>query len=145
MKMKRGSTGVPEQDMENRQALLEGSLEQVFNTYDNALDEEVADPVVFLLDCEDEIGGPMAVDWVGESELRAAIAENRSAAQREEITTTLGVAFAFDECRDAITESFPYLLPSFETAPTSGFLAVVVASGGAATFTVPFSARPEDE
>lgn len=139
----RGSTGDPEQDMELRQALGDSSLPQLFEAFDLGLEEGLADPVVLLMDCEDEIGSRFARGWVGDSAVDAALKEQRPSAGEEPITITLALALDFTECQTEIPQYLPYLAETFqEPPPLEGFLAVVITSGGAATFTVPFAARP---
>jgi hypothetical protein len=113
-------------------------LAQLFELYDDAVEEQIADPVVVLIDCEDAIGSEIARAWVGDEAVDNAIAEGAGAEQ----TTTLAHAFSFAECQEEIPQTFPYLLGTFEQdPPRDGFLAVVIASGGACTFTVPHVAR----
>jgi hypothetical protein len=108
------------------------------------------DPVVFLVDCEDEIGGPMARGWEGDDAVDAAIMENAADAEErtadnERCITALARAFSLADCRREVPGVFPYLAPTFKSPPPAeGFLAVVVTAGGAASFTVPHSARPEE-
>lgn len=141
----RGSTGDLEQDMEHRQSLLEGSLPQVFRAFDEGLEAGIEDPVVFLVDCQDEIGSPFARAWVGDQDVDEALREQAIGAQAPDVTVTLALAFDFEECQEEIPQYFPYLGATFdEPPPLDGFLAVVVSSGGAGTFTVPFDVRPAE-
>jgi len=48
-----------------QQELLESCLELVFDAFDEAVAEKMVDPVIFLLDCEDEIGEEIAGAWLG--------------------------------------------------------------------------------
>lgn len=142
-----GSSGDEAEDMAAKEALIESSLAQVFAEYDFATKRKLRDPVVFLVDCEDAVGGPMARGWEGDEAVDAAIQENREAADEtsdaERCITTLARAFKLADCRREIPQYFPELMPTFENPPPAdGFLAVVVTAGGAATFTVPHSARP---
>ena len=144
----RGSTGDEEQDMLGREALIEDSLAQVFEAYDHARRDGIKDPVVLLLDCEDEIGSPIARAWDGDDAVDAAIMANadRDGGDDDDaaITTTLARAESFKRCRREVPKVFPYLAGTFEQPPPErGFVTVVVAFGGAATFIVPLDARPE--
>jgi len=140
----RGSTGDLERDMEHRHTLLESSLPQLFRAFDEGLDVGIEDPVVFLIDCEDEVGSPCARAWVGDQEVDEALRQQAHATDDADVTVTLAMAFDFEECQEDIPQFFPYLAATFaEPPPLDGFLAVVVSAGGAGTFTVPFDARPE--
>ncbi len=148
----RGSTGDEEQDMLGREALIEDSLLQVFEAYDLARRDGIKHPVVLLLDCEDEIGSQIARAWDGDDAVDAAIMANavRDDAGADDdnaaaaITTTLARWESFKRCRREVPKVFPYLAGTFEQPPPlDGFVAVVVACGGAATFILPLDARPE--
>lgn len=151
-----GSSGDDAKDMEAKETLIESSLAQVFAEYDYAKKRRMRDPVVFLVDCEDEIGGPMARGWEGDEVVDAAIEESvedadddddsddaeKQVADDERCITALARAFSREDCRREMPQFFPDLMPTFESPyPQDGFLAVVVTAGGAATFTVPHSAR----
>ena len=132
-----------EETLEAQQLLLESSLKLAFGAYDEALAAGLRDPVVFLLDCEDAIGGEIARSWLGEETVADAI-NDRAASANEELaeTTVFAHAFPFAQCRTEIPAVFPYLSPALETPPVDGFLAIAVTSGGASALTVPFTARP---
>ncbi len=126
------------------QSLLETSLGLVFEEHDRARESGLDTPVVFLLDCEDELGGEIACAWHGSEAVSDAIAIERSQRSDDDATTVLATAVSLDDCRREVPRVFPYLADSFhQPPPDDGFLAVVVAQGGATTFTVPLSARPE--
>ncbi len=127
--------------MDVRQDLLETSLAQVFNAHDAALADGVDEPVVLLLDCEDEIGAPMARQWEGD----AAVDEALRKFARKQLVTTLARAFPFADCQQELSAAFPYLAGSFQSPPTEGFLAIVIAAGGGGSFVVPYDAAPDDE
>lgn len=124
--------------LEAQQLLLESSLELAFSAYDEALAAKLRDPVVFLLDCEDAIGGEIARSWLGEETVADAIADRDDGAE----TTVFAHAFPFVQCRTEVPAVFPYLSPALKTPPVDGFLAIAVTCGGASALTVPFSARP---
>jgi len=121
--------------MQRRQELADSRLEQIFSEHDGALDHGVVEPVVFLIDCEDEIGSEIARQWAGDEAVDRALAEHRWS------VTTLASAVSFAECREEVPQLFPYLADSFDHPPEEGFLAIVIASGGAASFVVPFDAQ----
>lgn len=127
--------------LEAQQMLLESSLEEVFRTFDTVR-ETMSDPVVFLLDCEDAVGGEIARSWLGDDTVDGAIAEKKVA---DTFSTTVFVsAFPFAKCRTEVPAVFDYLGPVFASDPPSdGFLAIAVTSGGASALTVPFEARDE--
>ena len=127
--------------LEAQQMLLESSLELAFDAYDEALRGKLRDPVVFLLDCEDEIGGEIARSWLGVETINDAIAD-RAVEDDETETTVFAHAFPFAKCRTEVPAVFPYLEPALKSPPTDGFLAISVTCGGASALTVPFDARP---
>jgi hypothetical protein len=131
----------PQASLEEQQLLLETSLGLVFNAYDEAVARKVRDPVIFLLDCEDEIGGEIARSWLGEETVADAIAD-RGATEEEAETTVFAHAFPFSKCQTEVPAVFPYLRPALDKPPADGFLAISVTSGGASALTVPFDARP---
>lgn len=136
--MEEGAEG--EAALEAQQMLLESSLELAFQTYD-AVREKMRDPVVFLLDCEDAVGGEIARSWLGDDTVDEAIAAQRSDGDSDKTTIFL-CAFPYLKCRSEVPAVFAYLAPVFEgNAPTDGFLAIAVTSGGASALTVPFDAR----
>jgi hypothetical protein len=131
--------GEIEEALEAQQLLLESSLELAFSAYDEALKSKMRDPVVFLLDCEDAIGGEIARSWLGEEAVADAIADHDDEVTE---TTVFAHAFPFAQCRTEVPAVFPYLRPVLEAPPVDGFLSISVTSGGASALTVPFTARP---
>lgn len=136
-----------EASQDAQEQLLEDSLPVVFQAYDDARQRRIKDPVVFLLDCEDEIGGQIARSWVGDEAVDDAIAEQQSETSdpsETSRTTVFAVAFPFRQCRSEVPAVFPYLQPAFdESPPAEGFYAISVTAGGASIFTAPLSARPK--
>ncbi len=127
--------------LESQQALLETSLPVAFSAYDEACREGMAVPVVFLLDCEDAIGGEIARSWLGAEIVDTAI-EHQHLQEEGQETTVFAYAFPLARCREEVPKVFPYLQPVFEEAlPEDSFLAIAVTSGGASALTVPFAAR----
>lgn len=127
---------------EIQQELLESCLELVFDAYDEAIDEKMVEPVMFVIDCEDEMGEQIANAWLGESAVRDAVAEQKLADPGNDLTTVFARAYPFAESRREVPAVFDYLAPVFEQElPSDGFLAIAVTAGGAAAFTVPLSAR----
>ncbi|QDS99726.1 hypothetical protein [Adhaeretor mobilis] len=130
-----------------QQDLLEDSLELAFAEYDAALEQGVVQPVLLLIDCEDEIGRPIVSGWLGGSVVEDAIAEQQASreAAGEDSTTVFATAVSHEEARQRIPELFPYLSAVFELEDSeNGFLAISVTAGGACALTVPFEARPSD-
>lgn len=128
--------------LEEQQHLLESTLPIVFEAYDDALSRQVSDPVVILLDCEDEIGSEIARSWLGDEAVDDAIAAQAATDPEGEATTVFAFAYPLAECRQEIPPVFPYLAPALQEAPAGGFLAVSVTSGGASVLIVPLDARP---
>ncbi|MEN1681727.1 MAG: hypothetical protein AAGJ46_19260 [Planctomycetota bacterium] len=135
--------------LEAQQALVEESLGEVFRAYDDASGEGVSHPVVFLLDCEDEIGASIARAWLGDETVDDAIAVELTAAEEaglgaEERTTAFAAALPFDLASDAAVQLFPYLGEAFQSAhPADGVLVISVTAGGASVLTAPWDARPD--
>jgi hypothetical protein len=129
----------PEDDaaLETQQWLLETSLPLAFSAYDEALAAKMRDPVVFVLDCEDSVGGEIARSWLGDEAVDDAIADR----DEDSETTVFAYAFPLAKCRAEVPAVFPYLKPVFDTLPVDGFLAISVTAGGASALTVPFEAR----
>ena len=127
--------------LEAQQWLLESSLELAFETYDEAVRDKQRDPVVFVLDCEDSIGGEIARGWLGEEVVADAISD-RALDDQESETTVFAHAFPLAKCRTEVPSVFPYLAGVFDVVPVDGFLAISVTAGGASALTVPFDARP---
>jgi len=129
--------------LHGQQELLENSLPAAFSAFDLAQGEGMAEPVVFLLDCEDEMGGEIARSWLGSEAVEDAIEQRvLQEAEKEGETTVFAYAFPLAKCREEVPAIFPYLEPVFrEALPSESFLVIVVSCGGASALTVPFSAR----
>jgi len=127
--------------LEQQQSLAESSLALLFETYDAAVKGKLDQPVVILLDCEDEIGGEIARAWLGDDAVDDAIANN-TAENQDSDATTYARAEPWSVCRREVAEMFEYLAPVFEQSPPEdGFLVVSVTAGGASALTVPMDAR----
>ncbi len=116
--------------LDAQQELLESSLPLVFEAYDDAVKRNVKDPVVLLLDCEDDLGGEIARSWLGDETVEDAIFHEEAQRQSDEETTVFAIAFSLAECRREIPPVFPYLEPAL-VRPASGFLAVSITPRGA--------------
>ncbi len=131
--------------LQRQQDLLENSLPAAFSAFDAAIKQGMPTPVVFLLDCEDKIGGEIARSWLGDQVVNDAIEQQQLQDADEELdnaTTVFAYAFPFEQCRAEVPSIFPYLAPIFASKlPTDGFLAIAVTAGGASALTVPMSAR----
>jgi hypothetical protein len=129
--------------LEAQQMLLETSLPLAFEAYDDAIKRKLKDPVVLLLDCEDQIGGEIARTWLGDEAVEDAIAHNAASDPSADETTVFAYAFSLEECRREIPPVFPYLAPALNGPPDPrGFWAISVTAGGASILTVPQDARP---
>ncbi len=132
-----------EEALEAQQTLLETSLPLAFETYDDAVSRNVKDPVVLVLDCEDEIGGEIARSWLGDEAVDDAISDQAASDLAGDTTTVFAYAFSLEECRREVPPVFPYLAPALEApAASGGYWAIAVTSGGASLLTVPLDARP---
>lgn len=130
----------PDDPLEAQQSLVESSLPLVFQTYDEALAEGQTQPIVVLLDCEDELGGEIARGWLGEEAVNDAVAM-RHADDASADTTVFARAAPLAACRGELAEAFPYLAPALVSAPDDGVLVIGVTAGGASALTAPFGAR----
>lgn len=127
-----------------QQELLESCLEITFDAYDEAIRDRMVEPVVFVIDCEDDIGEEIANAWLGEENVRNAVAEQKLEQPDEELTTVFAQAFPMAESRREVPAVFDYLAPVFQTdLPADSFLAIAITAGGASAFTVPLSAREQ--
>jgi hypothetical protein len=132
-----------EESLEAQQTLLETSLPLAFETYDDAVSRNVKNPVVLVLDCEDEIGGEIARGWLGDEAVDDAISHHAASDPSDDATTVFAYAFSLEECRREVPPVFPYLAPALEAPPApGGFWAIAITSGGASLLTVPLDARP---
>lgn len=134
-----------EASLEAQQLLVESSLPLIFETYDEAVKQGDADPVVLLVDCEDELGSQFACGWLDEETVNDAIAFQQAEEEDgdpESQTTVFARAIAWKLCRAELAEAFPYLAEVFaDVPPTDGVLVIGVTAGGASALTAPFTAR----
>jgi hypothetical protein len=136
-----GNSSAEDEALEAQQWLLESSLPLAFEAYDDAVAAKLRDPVVFILDCEDAVGGEIARSWLGEQVIADAIAD-RALEEEQSETTVFAHAFPLAKCRTEVPAVFPYLEGVFQRPPVDGFLAISVTAGGASALTVPFESRP---
>ncbi|MCC6492163.1 MAG: hypothetical protein IT424_03990 [Pirellulales bacterium] len=130
-----------EEALEAQQWLLESSLPLVFEAYDDAIGRQVLEPVVLLVDCEDEIGGEIARGWLGDEAVEDAILAQSAEQAALDQTTVFAIAHSLAECQQEIPGVFPYLAAALRP-PAQGFLALSVTAGGASVLIVPPEARP---
>jgi hypothetical protein len=134
--------------LDQMEQLVESSLPLVFSTYDDALRDRVREPVVLLIDCEDDVGREIAEAWLGgEAVDDAIVAVHAQAAEGpdadEPLTTVFARPMPLAACRKEIPPVFPYLRESFDRPPAEAVLVVAVTAGGAGTFSVPHASRPD--
>ena len=142
-----GSTGNAEHDMDGREALLEASLDNLFDAFDIATSEGVNEPVLILIDCEDVIGAPIARKWEGGDAVDAAIMSNamgnETSEHEERATTVLIKTVPLFDNQQELSQLFPYLADALASGPVvDGFYVLVISFGGAGIFTVPMATRP---
>lgn len=132
--------------LEEQQALAESSLELVFETYDLAIAEKLRQPIVVLVDCEDDLGAQFARAWMGDDAVDNAIAHARLEEPNSENpveTTVFARPVTWADAKRELPTAFPYLAELFETNyPTDGIFLVTIAAGGACALTAPWDARP---
>ncbi len=140
-----GSTGDTEQDMFGRESMVESCLDQIFAAYDLGIDENIVEPVIFLVDCEDVVGAAVARGWEGDDAVDAAIMANTESDSREDdIPTTIltRAASLVDSCIE-VPRWFPYLEETLSHgSPCEAFYVIAITFGGAGAFSVPRAARP---
>ena len=140
-----GSTGDTEQDMCGREAMVESCLDRIFAAYDFGIEEKIVDPVIFLVDCEDVVGGAVARGWEGDDAVDAAIMANAESDSLEGKlpTTILTTAVSFVDSCTEVPRWFPYLEETLSQGPPcDAFYVIAITFGGAGVFSVPLSARP---
>ncbi len=130
------------QALEQQQDLVEANLPTVFTAYDEAKSEGVIEPLILLVDCEDDLGGQIARDWLGDEQVDNAIAIENQSKENESLTTIFALPTEWHESREELSESFPYLAEFFEGEyPQDGLLVLSITAGGASGLGVPFDAR----
>ena len=130
------------QALEQQQDLVEANLPTVFTAYDEAKSEGVNEPLILLVDCEDDLGGQIARGWLGDEQVDNAIAIENQSKENESLTTIFALPTEWQESREELSESFPYLAEFFEGEyPQDGLLVLSITAGGASGLGVPFDAR----
>lgn len=129
--------------LEAQQWLLENSLHAAVAAYREGLHQGLTNPVVYLVDCEDFVGGPIVRTWLGDEAVDEAIADQRYENDDEEETTVFAWAFSWEEALVETPRMFPYLREVFSHPPRDGFLAISVTAGGASALSVPSSVFDE--
>lgn len=125
--------------LDEQQAMVESALELVFQTYDDGVAEGMQQPVVWLLDCEDPIGGQIARGWLGDEAVDDALA-----AAEDEDATLFARPVSWEVSKAETPSVFPYLADAFETPPTDGLMVIGVTAGGASAIIAPLAARPTE-
>lgn len=124
------------------EAMIESSLSLLFATYDEATKDGVGEPVLFLIDCEDSIGGEIARAWAGGDAVDDAVYLEQSERVEGNATTVFARALPLSDCRKEVPVVFPYLADVLAGAPVAdGMFVIVVTDGGAAAFSVPLDLR----
>lgn len=137
LKPTRGSTGDYEMDSVGKLAFLKAYWKQVKAAHNWALTQNMRDPVVFLVDCEDDVGGRLARAWLGAAAVEAQIAA-RKRGERPGLTVVLARPVPFEEAQTIIQFDFPYLNEIAPEQPGTHEIAVVVVGlGGAASLFIP--------
>lgn len=129
--------------LDAHQLLVESALPLIFETYDEAIADEAVNPLVILVDCEDELGGQIARGWLGDETIDDAIAAEAPDDDSEEPQTTVFArAISWQEAQPDLAEAFPYIAPALDEGPPSdGVFVVGITAGGASAFTAPWDAR----
>ena len=130
------------QALEQQQDLVEANLPTVFAAYDEAQSEGINQPLILLVDCEDELGGQIARGWLGDEQVDNAIAIENQSEENESLTTLFALPIEWQESREELSNSFPYLSNFFgANYPQNGLLVLSITAGGASGLSVPFDAR----
>ena len=136
-KATRGSTGDQEVDSVGKLTFLKAYWKQVKAAHASGISKSMADPVVFLVDCEDDVGGRLARTWLGGPAVDQQIAA-RKRGERPGHTVVLARPVPFDEVEVMLRFDFPYLAEVAPERPGEHEICVfVVALGGAASLFMP--------
>ncbi len=128
--------------LELQQELAEANLPTIFAAYEEAKSEGIKQPLILLLDCEDELGGAIARSWLGDEQVDNAIAIENQSNEDESLTTLFALPAEWQDCREELKESFPYLSEFFESDyPEDGLLVLSITAGGASALGVPHDAQ----
>src|SRR6188472_2703498 len=95
----RGNTGNPEKDLASMDSLVASSESLIRVEYQNALNNGILKPVVFVVDCEDENGSSLARVLRDDDAVDVQIEAIRDGGTVPGATTTLVHAFELDEVR----------------------------------------------
>jgi len=143
----RGSTGDAEVDSVGKLTFLKAYWKQVRAAHANGLSQGMVDPVIWLVDCEDDVGGRIARVWVGGPALEKQIAA-RKRGERPGRTTVIVRPIPYDEVGVMLQFDFPYLAGVGPERPGKEEICVFVVSlGGAASLFMPINKadQPENE
>jgi hypothetical protein len=133
----RGSTGDSEVDSVGKLTFLKAYWKQVRAAHANGLSQGMVDPVIWLVDCEDDVGGRIARTWVGGDSLEKQIAA-RKRGERPGHTTVIVRPIPYDETEFMLRYDFPYLAEVVPERPSKQEICVFVVSlGGAASLFMP--------
>ncbi|MEM6329462.1 MAG: hypothetical protein AAF790_04345 [Planctomycetota bacterium] len=144
---------------EAQQLLAEASLPAIFDAYDEAVADGVSEPVVILIDCQDELGEQIARSWLGDDVVDEALGMELAADDRDDdapndrdtpsdpaepaATTVFAAPCAMADCRGELGEAFPYLCEFLDGPPPADSVVVIcITAGGASALTAPMDARP---
>lgn len=121
-----GSSGDKMLDMSTRQLLAESMRPLILREYQAALLQGVEIPIVFLFDCEDEMGYPSAMDFgISDQEIDAQLAARDGGAAKE-ARVVLARSRSYAEVRKSpLAQVFVNRL---DKAPMADEIAVIIIS-----------------
>lgn len=140
-----------DRQQEERLAPVEAAMARLFAVYDAGVERCQREPVVLLVDCQDETARRLAEELSGVAVTVEPAPEQQDDAARghagcdgaQSGIATRAICADLQACRAALVAEFPYLAPALSRPRSSDeLLAVAIAEGAASAFRIPFRARP---
>jgi hypothetical protein len=133
--------GDPDRNQAARALLLETSINLVQRVYQDGLGHGQQRPVVLLVDCLDEYGGPLARTLMDDATVDNQI-QAFNGGRLLGSTVTLAYPFEYEEARDLISKCFVLPRLIFQPPPAQEIAVIVVAMGGGTGFALVKQSKP---